>query len=130
MYFYKQKGKRYLDLSGNLILSHNANFVTSSLKSIAPDKIINSFYVCNISKLSIWKKIKTSFRLIWFIWIKPKNLLMPAVSKTVRNVKTGNITKTIKKTKSIGISSTIEINKCQCTDKKEQPLNQCDECPR
>jgi hypothetical protein len=137
MYFFKNKGKQCLDLSGNLILSYNNHLIAAKLKSHAPFRILNPFYVVKIGDLTLWKKIKTSFTLIKFIWMEPKNLLVPTVDKTVCNVKT----KTIKKNAlaeinpAVILSDIIDAKKektdnCQRIDKKEQPLDEYDSCSR
>ncbi len=57
MYFFKHKGKQYLDLTGNLILSHNDHLVKARISSAAPCKVLNGRYVINIGKLNFPKKI-------------------------------------------------------------------------
>lgn len=69
MYFFKKKGKQYLDLTGNLILSHNDDLVKTRLKSAAPHKIFNATFIVLGNK-----KLKSTITVLRFIWGKPKPL--------------------------------------------------------
>ena len=68
MYFFKKGGKQFLDLTGNLILSHNDQLVKSRVPSAAPTKILNAKFAVNISKLNFLLKIKTTWAVLRFVW--------------------------------------------------------------
>jgi hypothetical protein len=70
MYFFKKSNKQYLDLKGNLILSHNDKLIKARHKSSGPFKCNNAKYAFNITKLNTYKKIKLSFTAVFFIWSK------------------------------------------------------------
>ena len=44
MYFYMEKGKQYLDLRGDFILTHNDKLIKTRTKSAAPAKAVNADY--------------------------------------------------------------------------------------
>ncbi len=75
MYFYKIKGGQHLDLSGNLILSHNDTLIKARVSSAAPKGVKHAKYVLNVSKLSFWKKVSVIFSVIRFVW-GPSTALM------------------------------------------------------
>ena len=64
MYFFKKEGRQYLDLTGNLILSHNDQLVKARVKSAAPTKVLNAQYAVNVKQLNFRNKLK----LIWMIY--------------------------------------------------------------
>jgi len=66
MRFFYKKGRRYLDLRGNLILSKNDNLIEAPAKSAAP-YTKNGTYVM-IKKLSFRQKITATYIAIAFIW--------------------------------------------------------------
>lgn len=74
MYFFKNKGKQYLDLTGNLILSHNDRLVKARVKSAAPVKVLSAKYVL-ISTLNIKNKIIATWMVLIFIWGKSSQLI-------------------------------------------------------
>jgi len=65
MYFYFIKGKQHLDLTGNLILSHNDALIKARVPSAAP-KIKNGRYI--ISTKGFIRKVKATWNVMWFIW--------------------------------------------------------------
>lgn len=67
MHFFVKKGKQHLDLSGDLILSHNKDLVSTRNKSAGPTKVIGAKYVL-LSTLTFWQKMKATFRVIGHIW--------------------------------------------------------------
>ena len=71
MYFFLKKGKQYLDLTGNLILSHNDKLVKARVTSAAPTKVLNARYVINSGKLNFRGKLKATLIALNFIWGKP-----------------------------------------------------------
>lgn len=75
MYFYLQKGRQVLDLRGNLVLSHNPEFVRGRVKSAAPAAVRNGKYIKGIPRMSFWRKVKTSWAALKFIWGKSQELL-------------------------------------------------------
>lgn len=68
MYFYKKGGKQILDLRGDLILTHNNALVKGRVKSAAPARVVNVKYIVNIAAMNIYRKTKTTFEAIRFIW--------------------------------------------------------------
>lgn len=74
MYFFKQGGKQYLDLRGDLVLSHNDALVKARVKSAAPRAVRNSLYVLGIPALGFWRKVRVTSVAIRFIWGKSRAL--------------------------------------------------------
>lgn len=74
MYFYKVKGKQYLDLKGNFILSHNDQIVKARVKSAAPTEINNLIYTTNIINLKFLSKCRLVLHVIGFIWANDESL--------------------------------------------------------
>lgn len=66
MRFYLDRGKQHLDLTGNIILSKNRNFIEAPVKSSAP-KVHRAKYFM-LQSLTTRQKIKATFRVIAFIW--------------------------------------------------------------
>lgn len=91
MYFFKKKGKQYLNLTGNLILSHNDILVKARLKSAGPSGILYPKYIMLGNH-----RIKATFAVLRFIWGKPNPLLPsdthlnPPIKKALK-VKTGKV---------------------------------------
>ena len=75
MYFFKNQGKQFLDLTGNLILSHNDRLVKARTPSAGPYKILNSKFVVNAGDLNLRGKFKATILALRFIWGKPQPLL-------------------------------------------------------
>lgn len=73
MYFFKKKGKQYLDLTGDLILTCNDRLVKARSTSAAPTKILNASYITN-ADLNIRGKLKATSLALRFIWGKPTPL--------------------------------------------------------
>lgn len=74
MYFFKKSGRQYLDLTGNLILSHNDQLVKSRSTSARPTKILNAKFIINAGNLRIRDKLKATIITLRFIWGKPDPL--------------------------------------------------------
>lgn len=74
MYFFFKNKKQYLDLTGNLILSHNDQLVKVRTKSAGPTKVLNSKFIINCGLLTIWGKWKATKIALGFIWGKPNPL--------------------------------------------------------
>ena len=70
MYFFKKKGKQYLDLTGNLILSKNKDLILYTAKSAIPHAVYNAKYLLKVNQYNIISKIKTTLIAIRFIWFK------------------------------------------------------------
>ena len=62
-----QKGKQYLDLRGDFILTHNDALVKTRNKSAAPVKVNNADYTC-VKSLNFVKRIVITVKVIAFIW--------------------------------------------------------------
>lgn len=75
MYFFKNQGKQFLDLTGNLILSHNDRLVKTRSTSAAPTKVLNAKYIINSGDLNIIGKLKATRLALSFIWGKPNPLV-------------------------------------------------------
>ena len=74
-YFFLKNGKQYLDLTGDLILSHNDRLVKARSKSAAPVKVLNAKFVLNAGDLNLRGKLKATKIALKFIWGKPEPLL-------------------------------------------------------
>lgn len=74
MYFFLKSKKQYLDLTGNLILSHNDRLVKVRTKSAGPTKVLNSKFVLNCGQLTFIGKLKATKIALKFIWGKPNPL--------------------------------------------------------
>jgi hypothetical protein len=68
MYFYKSKGKQVLDLTGNLILTHNDRLIKARVTSAGPSRVRNASFVDNIAGAGLKRKIKATISVIAFIW--------------------------------------------------------------
>ncbi|MCK5127524.1 MAG: hypothetical protein KAR42_14810 [candidate division Zixibacteria bacterium] len=62
-----QKGKQFLDLRGDFILTHNDALVKTRNKSAAPVKVNNADYTC-VKSLNFVKRIVITVKVIAFIW--------------------------------------------------------------
>lgn len=81
MYFFVKKGKQFLDLRGNLILSHNNNPVSARSKRSAPRYVKNSKFVYGIPHFSFIRKIRTSWLAVRFIWGKSRAIDCGLINK-------------------------------------------------
>lgn len=68
MYFYREKGKVVLDLTGDLILTHNDAIVKCRISGAAPKAVRNAKYIKDIPSMSAWRKLKASIAAVRFIW--------------------------------------------------------------
>lgn len=75
MYFFRKKGKQYLDLTGNLILSYNDQLVKARSASVGPKKVLNAQFILNTGKLTFWGRIRATRVAMRFIWGKSAPLL-------------------------------------------------------
>lgn len=67
MHFSKKQGKLQLDLAGNLILSHNKEFISAQVSSAGPRRAANAKYVL-LRGASVRQRIKASVHALAFIW--------------------------------------------------------------
>lgn len=79
MYFFKLKGKQFLDLRGDLVLSHNKDLVVARVGTAAPRYVKNAKSITGISGLKPLRKLRATFAAIRFIWgssqaIDPKQI--------------------------------------------------------
>ena len=74
MYFFKKQGKQFLDLRGNLILSHNPTLVRARVKSAAPRYVRNAKYIDN--RTGFRRRMRATIAAIGFIW-GPSTALNP-----------------------------------------------------
>lgn len=77
MYFFKLKGKQFLDLRGVLILSHNDELVKARVATAAPRYVKNANYIVGITRLKPFRKLRATFAAIRFIW-GPSQAIDPA----------------------------------------------------
>ena len=75
MYFFLSKGKQYLDLTGDLVLSSNDRLIKARSKSAAPVKALNAKFVLNCGDLTFIGKLKATILVLRFVWGKPKPLV-------------------------------------------------------
>lgn len=81
MYFYKHKGKQYLDLRGNLILSHNPEIIRARSKNNAVARAQNASYVKDLPNVKFLPKLRVLWRAFRFIFGKSQALDIDAVAK-------------------------------------------------
>jgi hypothetical protein len=70
MYFFKKNGKQFLDMQGNLILSHNKELIQYKAKSAIPHAVYNAKYLLKVDRYNFISKVKTSLIALRFIWIQ------------------------------------------------------------
>lgn len=70
MYFFKRNGRQFLDLRGDLVLTHNDALVRGRVKSAAPASIRNASYIEGIPSMGVWRKLRATKAAIGFIWGK------------------------------------------------------------
>lgn len=69
MHFYKLKGKLQLDLTGNLVLSHNKEFISAQVSSAGPRRAANAKYIM-LRGAKFRQRIKATTHALAFIWGK------------------------------------------------------------
>ena len=72
MYFYYRKGKRYLDLRGDIVLTANHQLITCDVRSAVP-RLRHVRHAC-VNDLTAWQKVKTIYQLARFVLRPPKPL--------------------------------------------------------
>lgn len=70
MYFFLEKGKQVLDMHGDLVLTRNPALVVGRIKSAAPRAVRNAQYIEDVTRLTVWGKIRASRAALRFIWSK------------------------------------------------------------
>lgn len=86
MYFFKKQNKQYLDLTGDLILSHNDRLIKARSTSAAPHKALNAKYVL-VGDLNLKHKVIATWMVLWFIWGKSKPLVASDTKLNLPKVK-------------------------------------------
>lgn len=76
MYFFKHQGQQWLDLRGNLILSHNDRLVKARITSAAPKCVKNGKYIPDLKSGGFWRRVRATSAAIRFIW-GPSQALTP-----------------------------------------------------
>jgi hypothetical protein len=69
MHFYKLKGKLQLDLTGNLVLSHNKEFISAQVSSAGPRRAANASYIM-LRGAKFRQRVKATAHALAFIWGK------------------------------------------------------------
>lgn len=72
MYFYYNKGRRYLDMRGDIVLTTNRGLVMCDVRSAVP-KLRHVRHSC-VNDLTLWQKIKTVYQITRFIFRPPPAL--------------------------------------------------------
>lgn len=88
MYFYKKKGKQYLDLTGDVVITHNSDPLKTRSKSAAPAGISGGRYI-SLQKLNFFRKVYVMFWLAAFVWRSSQELTASktGLKKPVENCK-------------------------------------------
>ena len=79
MYFYKEQGKQHLDLTGDLIITHNRNIITARVPSAGPSKVKHAQYI-EARKLNLMGKLRATVVALLYIWGK-----QPSIEEEVGN---------------------------------------------
>ena len=66
MYFSGLKGKQFLDLRNDLVITFDNQLITAQKKKSAPDKVSNATYIL-MGKTS---RLRATLRVLKFIWTK------------------------------------------------------------
>ena len=67
MHFFKKKGKLQLDLTGNLILSHNKEFISAQVSSAGPRRAKNAKYIM-LRGAKFRQRMRATHHALAFIW--------------------------------------------------------------
>lgn len=73
MYFYLSKGKQCLDLTGDLIITHNRSIITARTKSAGPAAVKHAQYI-EARGLTLIGKIRATVIAVLYIWGKQPNI--------------------------------------------------------
>ena len=68
MYFLYHKGKRFLNLQGNLILTHNARLVRGNNRKATPQSIAGGLFVNILPDSGFWLRWRATWAALSFIW--------------------------------------------------------------
>lgn len=74
MYFFKKKGKQYLDLTGDLVITHNTDPLKTRSKSAAPAGIRGGRYIALHGK-GFFRKVFIMFWVAAFVWRSDAELI-------------------------------------------------------
>jgi len=74
MHFYKKQGKQFLNMQGDLILTHNLDVVSAFPKSAGPTNVSNVRFIPNVKALSFFDKLKAVFIVARFVFGKDRAL--------------------------------------------------------
>lgn len=85
MYFFKKDGKQHLDLTGNLILTHNDQLIKARQKSIAPVSAKHARFI-EVAKLTFWGKLRAVWHTVRFVF-GPSTALTEDVTDLQRPVR-------------------------------------------
>ena len=77
MYFYKDKGKQVLDLTGDLILTHNDN-------SAGASRVRNAHFIDNLTTAGWKRKLKATVAVLSFIWGKNTALTVDVIGPATK----------------------------------------------
>ena len=81
MYFFKKKGQQQLDLTGNLILSHNDRIIKARGRSAAPAGVKHGRYVLEVHALGFFSKVRLLCSVAGFIWGPNTALTAEAINR-------------------------------------------------
>lgn len=84
MYFFLDRKKQVVDLSGDFILSHNDALLKARVPSAAPRFAKNGRYVLKVHELGFIGKCRVAFSAIRFIWGKSTALTPDHIEASYR----------------------------------------------
>lgn len=68
MYFLFHNNTRYLNLEGNLIITHNERLIMGNHKRATPQHITGGMFVKVVATSGFWRRIQASRAALSFIW--------------------------------------------------------------
>ena len=68
MRFSKKKGRQTLDLSGNLIVTRNAELISKTSSSAAPNTVQGARWVSVGESVGFWGRVKATLWVIGYVW--------------------------------------------------------------
>jgi hypothetical protein len=86
MYFYKSKGKQILDLTGDIVLTHNSDPLKTRAKSCAPAAIRGGQYI-KLHNVGFWRRVYIMIYVAAWVWRSSLELTedKTALNKPYRN---------------------------------------------
>ena len=69
MHFFKKQGKLQLDLTGNLVLSNNKEFISAQVSSAGPRNAANATYIM-LRGAKFRQRVRATRHALAFIWSK------------------------------------------------------------